>query len=62
MSDADEEAVNWIRTAAREITGGNCAFVDDDLRVLAHLAKRAVDAGLTDQLSEGVRKDIEAVK
>ena len=38
------EAVSWIRKAAKETTGGNCAFVDDDLRILTHLAKRAVDA------------------
>lgn len=52
----DAEAVSWIRIAAKEITGGNCAFVDDDLRVLSHLAQRAVDAGLTDQLSPDVQR------
>lgn len=51
----DREAVRWIRKASREITGGNCAFVDDDLALLAHLAKRAVDAGLTDDLSPQVQ-------
>lgn len=51
----DREAVRWIRKASREITGGNCAFVDDDLAILAHLAKRAVDAGLTDGLSPQVQ-------
>lgn len=57
-SDADGEAVAWIRDAARRVTGGHCAFVDDDLRILEHLAGKAVSAGLTDGLSEDLRAKI----
>lgn len=47
-----------VRRLAEEVTGGNCAFADDDLRILAHLAKRAVEAGLTDGLSPNIRAKI----
>lgn len=43
-------AVGWIREAAKRVMGGNFTFADDDLAVLAHLAERAVKAGLTDGL------------
>ena len=56
----DVEVVHWIREASREITGGNCAFVDDDLAILTHLAKRAIDAGLTDGLSPQVQAALSA--
>lgn len=52
--DMDAEAVSWIREAAKAVTGGNCAFVDDDLRILQHLAQRATSAGLTDGLAPDV--------
>lgn len=51
---ADELCVA-VRLAAERVTGGNCAFVDDDLRILEHLATRAADAGLTDSLHPTVK-------
>lgn len=47
----DREIVTMLRSTAREVTGGNCAFIGDDLRLLAHLATRAIKAGLTNELS-----------
>lgn len=52
-SDFDFEAVGWIRTLAKDVTGTNCTFVDDDLKVLAFLAQKAIAAGLTDGLDPG---------
>lgn len=46
------ESVGWIREAAHRITGGNCTFVDDDLKVLEALAYSAVIAGETGLLNE----------
>lgn len=54
----DAEAVSWIRDAAKRVLGTNCTFVDDDLRLLEHLAARAVSAGLTEQLPASVRSGL----
>lgn len=35
-----------VREAANRVTGGNCAFVDDDLLILEMLAFNAVAGGL----------------
>lgn len=43
-----------VRAAGKRVTGSNCTFVDDDLRLLEHLAQRAVNAGLTDGLHPSV--------
>lgn len=43
-----------VRQFSQEITGGNCAFADDDLHIIAHLAINAVRAGLTDGISPAV--------
>jgi len=40
--DANEEIVGMIRILAKEITGGNCTFADDDLQILAVLARERV--------------------
>lgn len=56
--DAAATCADLARKWAKEITGGNCAFVDDDLRLLANLADRAVKAGLTDGLPESVLRSI----
>ena len=45
-----------VRCAAKKVTGGNCRFADDDIAVLSHLAGRAVESGLTDQISESIQK------
>lgn len=42
----DGEVVTKLRHWAKLATGGNCAFADDDAKVLAHLATLAIDAGL----------------
>lgn len=52
---ADAHVAALCRDWMKEITGTNCTWVDDDLRVLAHLANRAVKAGLTDTLPESMR-------
>jgi hypothetical protein len=50
LSELSDEVVGLVRQAAKRVTGGNCAFVDDDLAILTHLATRAVAAGLVDEL------------
>ena len=45
-SELDSEVISLVRHWASEAMGGNCAFCDDDARVLAALAQRAVLAGL----------------
>lgn len=40
-----------VRRYSKEITGGNCAFADDDLNIIARLAINAVRAGLTSGIS-----------
>lgn len=49
------EICSLVRSASKRVTGGNCTFVDDDIKVLEHLAARAVKAGLTDQLPDDIR-------
>ena len=61
-AELDAELCGHVRRFAREITGGNCAFADDDLRVLAHLANRAVEAGLIDGLHPLTQAKINAAK
>ena len=41
-----------VRELAKKVTGGNCTFSDDDVRLLAHLALRACDADLLDGLDD----------
>ena len=53
---ANREIVLMLRDAAADVTGGNCAFADDDLAILTHLAHRAVRAGLTDRLNPQIVK------
>lgn len=53
--DANAHCAELTRKWSKEIVNTNCAFVDDDLRILAHLANRAVKANLTDELPETVR-------
>lgn len=58
---ANEEVVGMLRAAAFRVTGGNCAFADDDLLILEHLATRAVRAGLTDGLAADVAAKATAI-
>lgn len=53
--DAEAYTVDLCREWTKKIVGTNCAYVDDDLRILAHLANKAVKAGLTDGLPDSVR-------
>lgn len=57
LAQMDGEVVGWLRSASRRVVGGNCAFVDGDLAILEHLAERAVESGLTDQLAPDVQRD-----
>lgn len=41
-----EEAVSLMRDTCEEGLGFNCAFVDDEMKVLVNLSQRAVLAGL----------------
>lgn len=51
-----------VRRVAKQVVGTNCTFSDDDLRLLAHLAVRAIDAGLTDGLPAMILEGIEKAK
>jgi len=55
-ADADNAVAEFTRKWAKEIIGINATFVDDDLRVLCHLADLAVKAGLT----KGLNKECQA--
>lgn len=57
-ADADAHISDLCRQWARQIVGTNCTWVDDDLRVLAHLADKAVKAGLTDGLPTSMRSSL----
>jgi|SRR5882672_802711 len=50
----NEEVCMAVREAAKRVTGGNCAFADDDAAILAELAERAVTANLIDGLDASV--------
>lgn len=52
---AEGEVCSLVRSASKRVTGGNCAFVDDDIKILEVLASRAVKAGLFDGLPEDIR-------
>lgn len=52
----DGEICGFVRDAAKRITGGNCAFVDDDVKLLEALAYAAVMAGLTGGLHPAVAR------
>jgi hypothetical protein len=58
LSELSDEIVGRVREAAKRVTGGNCAYADDDLRVLATLAERAVRAGLTEGFSPSIQKNM----
>lgn len=49
--DMDGDICAAVRDWTALATGGNSAFVDDDVRLLAHLAAAAVDAGLTGSIT-----------
>lgn len=55
-SDAGYAIAEDCRRWTKEIVGCNATWVDDDLRVLAHLADLAVSAGLT----KGLNKECQA--
>jgi hypothetical protein len=46
---------SYARAAAKRALKGNCTFIDDDIFMLEHLAQRAVDAGLIDQLHPSIQ-------
>lgn len=48
-------AVDMMRQTAEVGLGFNCAFVDDDMRVMVGLAQRAVLAGLASDLSDDMQ-------
>ena len=49
-----------VRKVAKSVFGGNCTFVDDDMVMLAVMAKRAVDAGLVKDLHPTIIASIKA--
>jgi len=57
-NDCGYEIANRTREWTKEIIGVNATFVDDDLRVLAHLANLAVQHGLTLGLNDVCRESI----
>lgn len=63
MNATDEEMMDGdlcyeVREAMNRVTLGNCSYAIDDVRVLEHLAQRAVDAGLIDGLHPSIQKKI----
>jgi hypothetical protein len=59
-AELNSEALGIIRQTANEMLGGNCTFVDDDMKLACHLAQRAVLAGLHGDIkSEGLRQNLE---
>lgn len=50
------DLVGVVRRASSRTLGGNCAYADDDVMVLEHLARRAIEAGLTDRLKPDVQR------
>ncbi len=57
-TDMDPHMVSLIRDAAKEILGINYTFVDDDLRTLSALAKRACEADMLDGMHPDTRAAI----
>jgi hypothetical protein len=53
-----DEIVCEIRRFAREVTGGNCAFADDDLHILSNLALRAAKAGMVEGFKPELQRKI----
>lgn len=51
---ANSEIVGTVRRVAYEVTGGNCAFVEDDIRVLGALAKWAILNGVPDEICPSI--------
>jgi hypothetical protein len=57
--DLREDAISLVRRIAHDGLGGNCAFVDDDMKVIVGLAQRAVLAGLHSDCHAGTRQHFE---
>lgn len=58
----DADIVLAIREAAKEVTGGNCAFADDDAALLGRLALRAVKANLIWGFDKPTTRNLERVR
>ena len=54
--DWSAESVALMRETAMSGLGFNCAFVDDDMRVLVGLAQRAVLAGLASDMTSDMQR------
>ncbi len=48
----DGEVVSAVRRYAAQTFGGNCAFADDDAKMLAHFASWAIDQGYRGGISD----------
>lgn len=59
--EAADKVIGNVRRAAKELTGGNWTFVDDDLRQIVGLAKRACEAGLTHGMAPDVQAKIKTI-
>lgn len=60
--DANYALAEHTRDWVKEIIGINATWVDDDLRVLAHLADLAVSHGLTAGLNQACQEAIAELK
>lgn len=58
--DANHAVAELCREWSKQIVGINATWVDDDLRVLAHLADLAVQYGLTNGLNQECQAAIAA--
>jgi len=52
------ELTGEVRRIAKRTLGGNCTFADDDVHLLAAFALRAIEAGLTHDLSPSVARNV----
>ena len=59
MPDVLDQAVSaHARMRAKQVIGGHCLFVDDDIDLLALLADRAIQSGLTHGLAQSILESI----
>lgn len=58
-TDADAAVADDARRYMKTLFGITSTWVDDDLRVLAHLADQAIAAGLTQGLPESLQRALE---
>lgn len=59
--DSDNYMTSKVREMAKNF-GFNSTFADDDLMIIGSLANKAIEAGLTDHLNEGISSRLKHIK